>query len=535
MDEHQRLRILLVLKHTGYMGVYASLVRELAERGHAVHVAYLARDPEGLRTLEGLADRHGISHGPGMQRRPVDGWRSVAWLARALGDLARYSDPRFADAPALRNRMAAKVQGHLCGGANVDPLTRRLALRRARRLHARSDAELAEREIRTSQLLESAIPISGRVTSFIRKQAPDVVLVSPLIDLASPLLEYLKAARRLRIRTGICVASWDNLTSKGLLRFVPERVFVWNEIQRREAVELHGIPEDCVIATGAARFDDWFTRRPSSNGGDFARRLALDPRLPFLLYVCSSGFVAPDEVEWVTSWIRSLRASDDDRLRTIGVVVRPHPKRVDLWRGVDLAPYGNAVVWPPPGSSLATATARTDFYDSIAHCAGVVGVNTSAMLEAAIVGKTVYTWVAPEFAQEGTVHFHYLLHENGGFLHVAESQEDHFQQLLRGLSDQAQEGERARRFIESFLRPGGADRSATALYADAIESLARLPLRERAPASRARFALRIALAPMAAASTLSLVASIAKAAARSRLPGEPRSEAGKPRVGPARA
>ena len=138
--------------------------------------------------------------------------------------------------------MAGKVESHLTGAAGFDPLTRRVALRRARELHATTDPALAERSIRSGARLESGIPPGGRITEFIRTQNPDVVLVSPLIDLASPLLDYLKAARSLGIRTGIAVASWDNLTSKGLLRFVPERVFVWNEAQRLEAIELHGIP-----------------------------------------------------------------------------------------------------------------------------------------------------------------------------------------------------------------------------------------------------------------------------------------------------
>src|SRR5919198_780043 len=55
-------------------------------------------------------------------------------------------------------------------------------------------------------------------------------------------IDLLKSARRLRIPTGICVGSWDKLTNKGMIKFVPERVFVWNDVQVREAVELHAIP-----------------------------------------------------------------------------------------------------------------------------------------------------------------------------------------------------------------------------------------------------------------------------------------------------
>jgi hypothetical protein len=534
MDDERRLRVLLVLKHAGYIGVYAPLVEELAERGHSVHVACVGADREGEATLKRLSAHPRIAYGGAPQRAPLDGWASVAWLARALGDLARYSHPRFAQAPALRNRTANKVETHLQSAAGFDPLTRRLALRRARQLRARTDAELSEQAIRRSGRLETGIPISRRVTAFVREQEPDVVLVSPLVDLASSLLEYLKAARHLRISTGICVASWDNLSSKGLLRFVPERVFVWNETQRQEAVELHGIPADRVVATGAARFDDWFAQRPSSPREEFLRRLGLDPGHPYVLYLCSSGFIVRDEAASVSRWIEALRGAEDERLRGIGVVVRPHPKRHKPWKGVDLSGFGNATVWPRLGSDSAPAEGRADFYDSIAHSAAVVGVNTSAMIEAAIVGKSVYTWLAPEFAQEGTIHFHYLLHENGGFLHVAGTQDEHLAQLARGLSHESEEADRTRRFVESFVRPGGLARSATAVYADAVEELAGLLPTEEGKV-RAGIGFRLALAPVAFASSLALAATIGKAAARSRLPGGRKAARQRPRVGTARA
>jgi hypothetical protein len=528
MSNGPRLRILLVLKHAGYAGVFTPLVQELAARGHAVHVGWIGGDREGVAQLDRLAAQPGITHGHAPRRGLLDGWTSVAWLARALGDLGRYSHPRFADAAVLRNRMATKVESHLTSAGGFDPLTRRAALKRARRLHAGTDAGLSERAIERSARLETGIPAGRRVTAYVREQRPDVVLVSPLIDLASPLLDYLKAARRLGIRTGICVASWDNLTSKGLLRFVPERVFVWNEAQRGEATELHGIPADRVVATGAARFDDWFAQQPSSSRDEFTRRLVLDPGHPYLLYLCSSSFVAPEEVAFVSRWLEGLRGSGDERLRGLGVVVRPHPKREEPWRGVDLSRFGNATVWARP-SDADPARTRADFYDSIAHSAGVVGVNTSAMIEAAIVGKSVYTVLAPEFAQEETIHFHYLLYENGGFLHVASSLDEHLEQLRQGLSREAEEADRTRRFVESFLRPNGLERSATAIYADGVEEVAALPVASR---GRTSLGLRLALTPIALASTLALTATIGKAALRSRLPGKRGAEARKPRVAP---
>ena len=68
-----------------------------------------------------------------------------------------------------------------------------------------------------------------------------MVLVTPLVDIGSDQVEYIKASQALGIRSGLCVHSWDNLTNKGLIRIIPDRVFVWNETQRREAVTMHGV------------------------------------------------------------------------------------------------------------------------------------------------------------------------------------------------------------------------------------------------------------------------------------------------------
>ena len=128
-----------------------------------------------------------------------------------------------------------------------------------------------------------------------------------------------------------------------------------------------------------------------------------------------------------------------------------------------------------------TDDARADFFDSLSHSAAVVGINTTAMIEAAIVGKSVLTVLSPEFAQESTLHFDYLLEENGGFLHVAGSLDEHVVQLGHVLAEDAEGAERRRRFVESFVRPHGLDRPATPIFADAIEELATLPVQRWRP------------------------------------------------------
>jgi hypothetical protein len=478
------LKILFFVDRWGFLRPYESLIALLAERGHEIHIAFGALPAGELNLVERVArSSPRVSYDVAPGRDAGDGWRSVAWLVRGVADLARYSHPRYEHAAVLRRRMTKKVLRNLATPNGFAPIGRRVALRVARRLTSTTDAKLSTRVIARAARLENAIPTSARIDAYIREHAPDVVLLTPAVKVASSQVEYLKSARRLGIPTGIGVASWDNLTNKGLLKFVPERVFVWNEVQRREAVELHGLPQERVVVTGAQLFDEWFERRPSRSRAEFMREVGLDANEPYVLYLCSSPFVtnhSDDEVQFVTRWIEALRSSDDERLQRLGVLVRPHPVG-NLWRRVDLARFENAVVWPASPKRPVADAARADFFDSLVHSAAVVGINTTAMIEAAIVGKSVLSVLAPEFAQESTLHFHYLLEQNGGFLHVASALDEHLEQLRGALDDDPSGAERRRRFVESFVRPRGLDRPATPILADAVERLAQVSVADRAP------------------------------------------------------
>ena len=79
---------------------------------------------------------------------------------------------------------------------------------------------------------------------FIRSHAPDVILITPLIDFGSYQTDYVKSAHRLGIPIVFLPFSWDNLTNRGLVRIAPDRVLVWNEHQKREAVTYHDVPAD---------------------------------------------------------------------------------------------------------------------------------------------------------------------------------------------------------------------------------------------------------------------------------------------------
>jgi hypothetical protein len=501
-------RILFVLLHAGYLRHYGEPIRLLAARGQSVHVA-LARSEEKhagddllLQHLVGSDPRITSSYAP--VRSYNDPWRRIALFVRALIDLARYADPAYAHADTLRERIRDHTMDHVAQ-TRLPQKAQRVFLYLLDRLGAPTTRERAARRVRVLLTFEDAVPPSGPIVAFVREHQPDLVLATPVVEFASSQVEYLKAARALGIKTGVCVASWDNLTNKGLIRFQPNRVFVWNETQRDEAERFHQIPRNRVVATGASRYDPWFARTPSTTRETFMQERGLDPAQPYLLYLCSSPFIAPDEVSFVRRWLDSVRHADDDAVRTAGVLVRPHPQNARQWDGIELD-SPNAVIWPQGGVHPDAGEAQAGYFDSMAWSAAVVGINTSALIEAGIAGKSVYTVLDPQFAgtQAGTLHFHYLLAENGGLLHTATDLRAHVEQLATALREPDADRARVQAFVESFVRPGGLDRPAADVLAEAIGEAALANEPSAGTTRPSARVIRLVLGSFAAASGLLL-------------------------------
>jgi hypothetical protein len=100
--------------------------------------------------------------------------------------------------------------------------------------------------------------------------------------------------------------------------------------------------------------------------------------------------------------------------------------------------------------------------------------------------------LADEFSgtQEGTIHFHYLLPENGGCVRIAATLDEHVRQLSERLRDPEEARAEAQRFVAHFIRPHGLERPATPIFADAIERLAAAPAPAPLPAPAWRYAVR---------------------------------------------
>jgi hypothetical protein len=457
------MKVLFQLPFPGFLRMYGSTISLLSERGHRVLLAYDQPDRRRDRTAASIEAAEGIeivSPLPAPSRRFE---RQIGRLRLAI-DYLRYLDPRFAGSPYLRRRLEKYLDGPL------------VVLK-----HAPGRLPFTRALVRGLVAVERLVPSDDQLEAAISAHAPDVVVVTPLIGRGTrdrQQSDTVKAARRLDIPVGFAVSTWDQLTTKGIVKTPPDRTFVWNEIQRDEAREFHSLPPDRVVVTGAQLFDHWFERSRSCSREEFLERVGLDPARRYVLYVGSSRTIAraKHEIPFARRWITALRESGDPVLEEIGVLVRPHPYNVRRWAEVDLTDLGGAVA-PRVAPELPMSDEdEALYYDSIHFSSAVVGINTTAMVEAFIQLRPVLTIRTREFrqTQEGTVHFRHLASAGGSALQVAETIEEHLGQLRDAVDHPERRREAIDDFLLTFVRPHGLDRAATPILASAIEDLAAL-------------------------------------------------------------
>jgi hypothetical protein len=461
-------KLLFSLPYPGHLRYFDSVIEELVRRGWSVELWFDTPDkqPEGIESVQSLA---GVTVGGTLPKRR-DRFHHAAKSSRVVVDFVHYLDPRYAQADYLRDRVGKKLRG------------RWQVLRRLPQL----PAWLVRRLIAFGLVVERALPTAPELDRLLAERRPDLVMAAPVLMPGSRGGDLLKSAHSAGLPTVGAISSWDNFTTKGIFRVLPDRILVWNEAQVDEGVEQHLLPRDRIHVTGAQPFDRWFERVPTRDREAFAARVGLDAASPYILFVGSTASISdPDaEIRFVLEWLRRMRASDGV-LADVGVMVRPHPYNSTHWPGVDLSAY-RAVLWPPAGANPVNDDDRADYFDSIAHSAAIVGINTTAMIESAIQRKPVFSVALPEFlaTQTGTVHFQYLLPENGGFVRVATGLDEHLRQLEQALLDPGAARAEVEAFLRRFVRPLGLDRPATPVAADLIESTTRLPARRDNPVAR---------------------------------------------------
>ena len=456
ISARSKKNVLFVTHVASQLRHFIGLFETLSARGHAITIMAEHNSPKPQKAPDYLRHVEGIKMVPIVMAEGV--WGKHSRSIRASRNYFLYYEDEFKNTTVFRERCYNWVDANL-------------------RAHIPADRRPDPSFEKWLEELENSIPPSKAIRSFLSQGGYDVVLLSPYIFYQNTFhFDYAKCCHHLGIPVGFPVFSWDNLTSKGNVQILPDRIWVWNEIQRRELVRLHKVPGERIGVMGAWRFDKFSQMTPTRNRAEFCKTYGFDPERPLIAYLGSSPAIAPNEGEFVANWLEKLRSQNDELLAGASVLVRSHPRNLEAWKATDgITRHAHVAFQEPDSTNLFEGQG---LYDLLHHCHAAIGLNTSAMLEAAILRKPVHTIKTEETANghEGTVHFAYLNEAGGGLLYTAETFPEHFALLKPCLARKHGEPDpKAVSFAREFIDAGleGPLASVTALT-DEVEQLADL-------------------------------------------------------------
>ncbi len=247
--------------------------------------------------------------------------------------------------------------------------------------------------------------------------------------------------RRRHVRSYGIVDSWDHLTSKfnRFARF--DRISVWNEAMRDEAIENMGYRAAQIAVVGPPRFDIYHRYDPGRPREDFLAREGFPPAARYVLY---SG-VPPSVSPWGARYARAILEASRD----VHVLVRTHPQdNSGSYAAIADHPRARVIdagrpstagerlhgLWTPREGEAALLA------DQIFHADVVVNVASTVTLEALRLGRPVinigYDVESGDFPASMAEYYgtpHYSRVVRAGVAPVARS-EGELQELVRSAS-----------------------------------------------------------------------------------------------------
>jgi hypothetical protein len=256
-SRHGRLKALVFLPSIAYYRLFEHLQGAMVAEGHEVLIA-LDREQRAVPP-----ERAPLVAQP---LRPRTGpWQIAASAIRRSLDYLRYLEPEYGAAEPPRAQARNRAPRAIRALLFLPPFRWKLG--------RRALAWLLHR-------VEAAIPRPRPVKSFISGQAPDVVVVSPLIEFGSAQADYVRSATAARIPSVLVVASEDDLIGRGVIRDVPTLTVTWSESGVNELVSRHGLPRERIVTVGAPNANDREAPAASGTAEAIERAAGMDVATP---------------------------------------------------------------------------------------------------------------------------------------------------------------------------------------------------------------------------------------------------------------
>lgn len=134
---------------------------------------------------------------------------------------------------------------------------------------------------RLSRFLDYRLVADSGFGVVLEKHRPDVVVLTHLFDDAE--VSLLREAEKRGMPTISFINSWDKLTARCALRLLPDKLIVFNEMVREEAITHADMPRERITVCGIPQYDQYVTTAPVARE-TFCKKNGLDPKRAIILF-----------------------------------------------------------------------------------------------------------------------------------------------------------------------------------------------------------------------------------------------------------
>ena len=153
--------------------------------------------------------------------------------------------------------------------------------------------------IKIAQALDYALVRDTAYAGFFERYNPDVVLCADLFD--DPETNLLREAKKRGVKNVGLINSWDKPTARSVLRLVPQKLMVFNELLKRDMMTRHGVSEEDIFVGGPPQYDEYFTGTRGTRD-DFFREIGCDPKKKLIVYSPLGSAFTNSDWEWIDAF-----------------------------------------------------------------------------------------------------------------------------------------------------------------------------------------------------------------------------------------
>jgi hypothetical protein len=369
----------------------------------------------------------------------------------------------------LEGRLVALMQASYLGSwatesvrIRFDEARRNKTIRwiRTKRFLTRLFAPSMARKATRYDLIDRLISHPAAEQLFDKYNPALVVVSSPGLIFAE--IPLLRTAVRRGVRSVAIDASWDNFTNKLIPTRRVDRLIVWNQVMKDQAVSIHGYRPDDVLVSGPPQWDRYFAGTGGIGRDTFFRQIGADPARKLITLTTTPRPLYPHHDHVLRVLVRAMQSNAWPYPSQI--LVRLHP-RDDIGAYAEFKNVEHVIIEKPFRSTVKagdgldidiTAENQQHLADTLRHSDVVINVASTIAIEAAIFdtpvvnvsfdGEAPSDWVRS--ARRYYRFTHYVNITRHDAVRVAETPEQMVEQVGRYLLDPSLDGAGRRRVVD---------------------------------------------------------------------------------------